>query len=43
MGVLDLLPRDELAGYGKKILLLGLVVALASSAIAGLVRWGRER
>jgi hypothetical protein len=43
MGVLDLLPRDQLTGYGRKIVLLGLVAALASSAIAGLVRWGRAR
>jgi hypothetical protein len=42
MGVLDLLPREQLAGYGTKILLLGLIVALASSAIAGLVRWGQR-
>jgi len=42
MGVLDLLPRAELADYGRRILLLGLIGALAASAIAGLVRWGQR-
>jgi hypothetical protein len=42
MGVLDLLPQDQLARYGTKILALGLIVALAASAVAGLVRWGHR-
>jgi hypothetical protein len=40
--VLDLLPRVQLARYGTRILLLALIVALASTGIAGLIRWGRR-
>lgn len=42
LAVLDVLPRDQLARYGTRILLLALIVALASFGIAGLVRWGRR-
>lgn len=40
--VLEVLPREQLAPYGTRILLLALIVALASIGIAGLVRWGRR-
>ena len=40
--VLDLLPRDQLATIGRRILLLSLIVALASAAIAVLVGGGRK-
>jgi hypothetical protein len=40
--VLELLPREQLASYGRRILLLALIIALASVGIAGLVRWGRR-
>ena len=40
--VLEVLPREHLAAYGTRILLLALIVALASIGIAGLVRWGRR-
>jgi hypothetical protein len=40
--VLEVLPREHLASYGTRILLLALIVALASIGIAGLVRWGRR-
>jgi hypothetical protein len=42
LAVLDVMPRDQLARYGTRILLLALIVALASFGIAGLVRWGRR-
>jgi hypothetical protein len=42
LAVLDVLPRDQLARYGTRILLLSVIVALASFGIAGLVRWGRR-
>lgn len=42
LAVLDVLPRDQIARYGTRILLLALIVALASFGIAGLVRWGRR-
>jgi hypothetical protein len=35
--VLDVVPREQLAPVGRRILLLALIVALASAAIAGLV------
>jgi hypothetical protein len=41
--VLDVVPRDQLAPYGRRILLLALIAALASLGIAGLVRWGRRK
>jgi hypothetical protein len=41
--VLDVVPRDQLAPYGRRILLLALIVALASLGIAGLVRRGGRR
>jgi hypothetical protein len=40
--VLEVLPREHLAAYGTRILLLALIVGLASIGIAGLVRWGRR-
>ena len=40
--VLDLLPRDQLAPIGRRVLLLALIVALASAAIAGLAGSGRK-
>jgi len=40
--VLEVLPREQLAPYGTRILLLALIIALASIGIAGLVRWGRR-
>jgi hypothetical protein len=40
--VLDFLPREQIATYGRRILLLALIVALAAVGIAGLVRWGRR-
>ena len=36
--VLDLIPRDRVAAYGQRILLLTLIVGLAAAGIAGLVR-----
>jgi hypothetical protein len=40
--VLDVLPREQLAPGGRRILLLTLIVALASAAIAGLAGSGRK-
>jgi hypothetical protein len=40
--VLDLIPREQVAPYGRRILLLTLIVGLAAAGIAGLVRWGRR-
>jgi hypothetical protein len=34
--VLDVMPRDQLASVGRRIILLTVIVALASAAIAGL-------
>jgi hypothetical protein len=34
--VLDVMPRDQLAPVGRRIVLLTVIVALASAAIAGL-------
>ena len=34
--VLDVVPRDQLAPVGRRIVLLTLIVVLASAAIAGL-------
>jgi hypothetical protein len=42
LAVLDVLPREQLASYGRRILLLALIVALAAAGIAGLVHWGRR-
>ena len=42
LAVLDVLPREQLARYGTRTLLLAAIVALASIGIAGLVRWGRR-
>jgi hypothetical protein len=42
LAVLDVLPREQLTSYGRRILLLALIVALAVAGIAGLVRWGRR-
>ena len=41
--VLDLVPREQVAPYGQRILLLALIVGLAATGLAGLVRWGRRR
>ena len=40
--VLDVLPREQLASVGRRILLLALIVALSSAAIAGLAGTGRK-
>jgi hypothetical protein len=40
--VLDMLPREQLATIGRRILLLSLIAALASAAIAVLVSAGRK-
>lgn len=40
--VLEILPREALTTTGRKILLLSLIAALASAAIAGLVGGGRK-
>ena len=40
--VLDVLPREQLATIGRRILLLSLIMALASTAIAVLVGAGRR-
>ena len=40
--VLDIVPREEVAPVSRRILLLTLIVGLASTGIAGLVRWGRR-
>ena len=40
--VLDVLPREELATIGGRILLLSLIMVLASVAIAVLVGGGRR-
>jgi hypothetical protein len=40
--VLDVLPREQLATIGRRILLLSLIVALASTAIAVLAGGGRK-
>ena len=39
--VLDLVPLEQVGPYGRRILLLALIVGLAAAGIAGLVRWGR--
>jgi hypothetical protein len=41
--VLEAVPREQLATYGTRILLLALIIALAAVGIAGLVRWGRRQ
>jgi hypothetical protein len=40
--VLDVVPREQVAPYGRRIVLLTLIVGLAAAGIAGLVRWGRR-
>ena len=40
--VLDVVPREQLAPVGRRILLLALIVALAAAAIAGLAAAGRK-
>ena len=40
--VLDIVPREQVAPVGRRILLLALIVSLAAAGIAGLVRWGRR-
>jgi hypothetical protein len=42
LAVLDVLPREQLTSYGRRIVLLALIVALAAAGIAGLVHWGRR-
>jgi len=39
--VLDVLPVEQVLPHGRRIVLLALVIALAATGIAGLVRWGR--
>ena len=41
--VLDLVPLEQVQPYGRRILLLALIVGLAAAGIAGLVRWGGRR
>ena len=40
--VLDVVPRDQVSPYGRRIVLLALIVALAAAGIGGLVRWGQR-
>lgn len=40
--VLEMVPRDQVAPYGRRIVLLSVIVSLAATGIAGLVRWGRK-
>jgi hypothetical protein len=40
--VLEVLPRDQVAPYGRRIVLLAVIVGLAATAIAGLIRWGKR-
>lgn len=40
--VLDVVPRDQLAPVGRRIVLLTMIVVLASAAIAGLAGSGRK-
>jgi hypothetical protein len=40
--VLEIVPRAQLAPYGRRIILLTVIVGLAATGIGGLVRWGRR-
>jgi hypothetical protein len=40
--VLDVVPLEQVTPYGRRILLLALIIGLAAAGIAGLVRWGRR-
>jgi hypothetical protein len=40
--VLDVIPREQVAPYGRRIVLLALIVVLAAAGIGGLVRWGQR-
>ena len=40
--VLDIVPQEHVAPVSRRILLLTLIVGLAATGIAGLVRWGRR-
>jgi hypothetical protein len=40
--VLDLVPLEQVLPHGRRIVLLAVVVTLAASGIAGLVRWGQR-
>lgn len=40
--VLDVVPSEQLAPVGRRIVLLTVIVALASAAIAGLAGSGRK-
>lgn len=40
--VLEVVPREQLAPVGRRILMLSVIVALASAAIAGLAGGGRR-
>jgi hypothetical protein len=42
LAVLDVLPREQVASYGRRILLLALIAGLAAAGIAGLMHWGRR-
>ena len=39
--VLEVVPREQVASYGRRIVLLALIMGLAATGIAGLIRWGR--
>jgi hypothetical protein len=39
--VLEIVTFEQMLPQGQQIVLLALIAALASAAIAGLVRWGR--
>jgi hypothetical protein len=39
--VLEIVPLEQVVPHGRRVVLLALIVALAATGIAGLVRWGR--
>jgi hypothetical protein len=41
--VLDIVPREQVAPVGRRILLLALIVALASAAVGALIGSGRRQ
>jgi hypothetical protein len=40
--VLEIVPLQQIAPYGRRIILLTLIVGLAATGIGALVRWGRR-
>jgi hypothetical protein len=40
--VLEVVPLEQVTPYGRRIVLLELIVGLAAAGIAGLIRWGRR-